>query len=213
MRHLLLPLALSLSACTGAAKDPDDEDDDGGTTADGADGADGGEDSGEAVAFALTSAAFEEGGTIPTTHECGPPVVGDGPGDNATPPLSWTAGPAGTAAYALVMRDLDFTPAGYPDGLLHWVVYDIPADARSLDADLPDGARLDDPAGALQAELQNSGYYGYLGPCSPSSVNTYSFTIHALGTAALSPDDDSEITVAEQIEAASLASASLSGES
>ncbi len=158
--------------------------------------------------FALTSTAFEEGGVIPLAHECGPPVIPDGPGDNQTPPLTWTSGPPGTLSYAIVVRDLD---AG---NLVHWVVYDLPASTRELAGDVPAGYQPPILAGGKQAELQGAGYYGYLGMCS-GGTNSYRFTVHALGTdslpgatMAISEDD-----AADAIEAMALASASLTGES
>lgn len=165
-------------------------------------------DAGEPEPFTLTSSAYAEGETIPVRYECGPPVA-EGPGDNASPPLAWTAGPSATMSYAIVMRDLDF------ENLVHWVLYDIPATARSIDEDVPAAYMPLFPDGAKQAELQGSGYFGYLGPCSPASVNTYQITLHALDTATLpgvgrtTTEDD----IAAAVEAASIASASLSGES
>jgi Raf kinase inhibitor-like YbhB/YbcL family protein len=166
-------------------------------------------DSGPPPPFELTSSAYEDGGTIPLRYECGPPIVGDGPGENVTPALAWTDGPPDTLSYAIVMRDRD---AG---NLVHWVLYDIPASARSLPEDVASGYDVASPAGAHQAEIQGSGYFGYFGPCSPGRVNTYEITVHALPTATL-PGADASITedaAAAAIEAAAIASATLSGES
>lgn len=161
---------------------------------------------GGAAPFELTSSAFEEGAMIPVTHECGPPV-GNGPGDNVSPPLAWTGGP-GAQSYAIVMRDTDF------NDLVHWVIYDIPPSTTSLPAEIPVGYEVDDPAGAKQAELQGQ-VYSYFGPCSPNSVNTYQWTVHALDVATLPGVDmnTSENDIASTVESMSIASASLSGES
>jgi Raf kinase inhibitor-like YbhB/YbcL family protein len=150
-----------------------------------------------------------EGETVPLRHECGPPIVADGPGENLSPPLAWTAGPPDTLSYAIVVRDLD---AGR---LVHWVLYDIPADIRALDEDVPTGYMPLIPDGAHQAEIQGSGYFGYFGPCSPGSINTYQWTLHAIGAASLPgvTRTSTEDEIASAVEAASLASASLSGES
>lgn len=159
--------------------------------------------------FELTSSAFAEGEPIPTRHECGSPVVPGGPGDNVTPPLAWTAGPPETLSYAIVMRDRD---AG---DLVHWVLYDIPAAVREVPEDVPAGYEPGTPEGAKQAELQMSGYLGYLGPCSEGRTNTYELTLHALDTVAL-PDvgrTTTENDMAAQVESVSIASTSLSGES
>lgn len=163
---------------------------------------------GGSAPMVLTSAAFAEGETIPQTHECGPPLVADGPGDNVSPPLSWTPGPPSTQSYAVVMRDLD---AG---NLVHWVIYDIPAAVTSLPADIPFVYEPANPAGSKQAEIQGQ-IHAYFGPCSPSSVNTYQLTVHALDVPTLGGVDMNtpENTIAPAVEEASIASASLSGES
>lgn len=164
--------------------------------------------------FTLTSSAFAEGDTIPLQYECGPPFTETGPGENLTPPLAWTPGPAGTQSYAVILHDRDFRPAGFEDGLIHWAIYDIPGDVTALPEGIPDGAEVADPAGAKQAEMQGTGFFGYFGPCSPNSVNTYELTVFALPAASLALDgDDSEIHVDEVVEASALAQASLAGES
>ncbi|MEO0601398.1 MAG: YbhB/YbcL family Raf kinase inhibitor-like protein [Myxococcota bacterium] len=193
MTRALLPLALA--AC--ASQDPTPTGDTGTPE----------------VPFELTSTAFATGEIIPLEHECGPPF-NDGPGDNLTPPLSWTPGPEGTASYVVVMRDRDFTPVAYPDGLIHWTIYDIPASVTELPAGIPDGATVATPSGAKQGEAQESGFFGYFGPCSPNSVNTYRFTVYAMPEATLDvPDPASEIEVADAAEAAALDRTSLRGES
>jgi Raf kinase inhibitor-like YbhB/YbcL family protein len=163
--------------------------------------------SGGMLPFELTSTAFMEGETWPTQYECGPPLS-MGPGMNISPPLSWTPGPAETQSYAIVMRDLDFM------SLVHWVIYDIPASALGLPEGIPSGYDVADPAGAKQAQLQMVQNL-YLGPCSPQDINTYELTVHALDVATLSGLDENsqENDVAAIVEAMSLASAKLSGES
>ena len=50
----------------------------------------------------LTSPAFADGATLPerfSSAACG--------GQSVSPPLAWSAGPAGTTSYALVMYDPD----------------------------------------------------------------------------------------------------------
>ncbi len=131
-----------------------------------------------AVAFEITSTAFNEGDTIPLRNECGPPIVRSGPGDNISPDLAWTAGPAGTMSYAIVMDDID-------SGVIHWVIYDIDPATFSLAEDMPAGYTPAVPVGSHQAEIQNSGYFGYFGPCSPNSINTYRWTLYAVPTASV----------------------------
>ena len=114
-----------------------------------------------------------------------------------------------TQSYAIVVRDLD---AGR---LVHWVVYDLPPSTLALAEAVPGGYEPTELGGGHQAELQGSGYFGYLGMCSDGRINSYEFTVHALATATPPGVDrtTSEDAAAAAIEAASIASASLTGES
>jgi len=162
-------------------------------------GGEGGAAEGGAAAFALTSTAYTEGEVIPEVYECE-----NGGGDNISMPLTWTAGPAGTLSYAIMMRDLDFN-----GGFEHWAIWDIPGNVLALPEDVEHVFEPADPDGAKQAGG------GYLGPCSPNSVNTYELTVYAIPVATI-PGLDQNSSKAEAeaaiVEAAS-ASATLSGES
>ncbi len=224
VKPLVVPAYLLLLCLLVACEEAEDTtDDDGGagssatsTTASGSGGATAGSGGGGgSLPFALTSTAFTEGETIPLVHECGSPAPVSGPGDNETPPLTWTAGPSNTQSYAIVVRDVDATVPQFPNGIIHWVVYDIPATTTSLPQNVAPGYEPGTPAGAKHAEIQGSGYHGYFGPCSPNSVNTYVFTVHAMASPTLDgvTQDTTEKDVAALVESTSIASASLSGES
>lgn len=155
--------------------------------------------------FALGSAAFSEGGTIPAKYECN---SADSGAQNVSPPLAWSPGPAGTQSYAIVMRDLDFG-----NGFIHWVMWDIPKNTLSVPENIEHVYEPSTPAGAKQAIFQGA-VYGYFGPCSPG-VNTYELSLYALPEATL-PGVDQNTTkqaVASAIADAALAVATLSGES
>lgn len=164
----------------------------------------GGQGEGGASAFQLTSTAYGEGEEIPLEQACT-----NGGGDNVSPPLAWSGAPAGAQSFAIIMRDLDFN-----NGFLHWVMWDIPADATSL----PDGIEqvFEPPSveGAKQAAF-NPQVTGYFGPCSPNSVNTYEITIYAIDVAILPNlvESTSKTEAAAAIVDAAVGSASLSGES
>src|SRR5262245_63645641 len=111
------------------------------------------------AALVLSSPAFQNGGTIPKRYTCD--------GANVSPALRWTAPPRGTASFSLTVFDPD-APGG---GFLHWQINRLPANARSL----PTGSRLGAPNGA--------GSSGYTGPCPPTGVHHYRFTLHALSKA------------------------------
>jgi hypothetical protein len=201
LRMLSMGLALALAAVSCS----DDNDD---TPASGGAGGVGGSSTGGSgglpAEFSLTSSAFSEGESIPQRHACT-----SGGGENISPPLAWTAGPAGTQSYAVIMRDRDFQ-----NGFLHWVIWDIPAGEHALPENVEAGFEPSAPAGAKQAPFVD-GTVAYFGPCSPNTVNTYEFTVHALPTATLAGLDATSTMqqAATAIEAASLASAALAGES
>src|SRR4051812_44900613 len=44
---------------------------------------------------------------------------------NTFPGLSWSAGPAGTKSYVVILQDTDLAVRGAP--VLHWVLYNVPA--------------------------------------------------------------------------------------
>lgn len=91
--------------------------------------------------FTLTSTAFTAGGLIPTKYGCG--------GQNISPPLSWTDPPAGTQSFAINMGG-------------HWIVYNMPADRRSLPENVPITAQIAN--GGTQG-LNRYSSLGYSGPC------------------------------------------------
>lgn len=121
------------------------------------------------MAFALASAAFEDGATIPRVYTC------DGP--DMSPPLYWAEIPAGTNSFALVIDDPDAPDPKAPRmRWVHWVVYDIPADCVGLpehvtERSLPPGARQ----GANDWRQP-----GYRGPCPPVGEHRYVHTLYAL---------------------------------
>jgi Raf kinase inhibitor-like YbhB/YbcL family protein len=165
------------------------------------------QDAGPPPNFELTTTAFGEGEVIPLRYECGGGGM-QGPGENISPDLTWTAGPAGTLSYAIIMDDVD-------SGVVHWVIYNIPPKVLQLPENMPSGYSLTNPLGARQAEMQGTGYYGYFGPCSGPATNTYRWTIHAMSTATVTgaAQSTTEYEMVPLIEADSLESTSFSGES
>jgi len=74
----------------------------------------------------LKSAAFSNGGPIPSKHT--------GVGADVSPQLSWTGAPAGTRAFAVICHDPDapLVSPGGTYGFVHWVLYNIPGDAAEI---------------------------------------------------------------------------------
>ena len=161
-------------------------------------------------AFVLSSTAFANGGTIPKVHECTSGGGHDPGKKNESPPLAWAGAPATAQSYAIVMRDLDNA------NLIHWVIYDIPPSATSLPRNVEHVYRPSVPMGSRQIYYRGSAsLYGYQGPCSPSTVNTYEFVVHALNRASLTNlnSGSSTQTAAATITAATVGSARIRGES
>jgi Raf kinase inhibitor-like YbhB/YbcL family protein len=111
----------------------------------------------------LKSDAFVNGQSIPAKYSC--------IGKNISPALTWTDPPAGTQSFALIVDDPD-APAGT---WVHWVLYNIPADQRSLQEDLP-------TSGKNVFGRNSSGNTRYDGPCPPSGTHRYYFKLYALDT-------------------------------
>lgn len=125
-------------------------------------------------AFTLSSPDFEDGDYIHLRHVMtGEPYQGD----NLSPALQWDHVPEGTQSFAVTVYDPD-APTG--SGWWHWLVFNLPADTRSLPRGaLPDGAML--PAGAVQS-ITDFGVPGYGGPRPPKGhgAHRYQFTVFAL---------------------------------
>ncbi len=121
-------------------------------------------------ALRLYSPAFQEGGMIPQLYT--------GDGLDLSPPLKWLDVPAGCGSLCLLMEDPDA-----PVGLwLHWLLFNIPPEARELPAGverrpaLADGSRQGRSWGVNHCERM-----GYYGPMPPhGSVHRYAFTMKAL---------------------------------
>jgi Raf kinase inhibitor-like YbhB/YbcL family protein len=118
------------------------------------------------MAFQLTSAAFQAGGTIPKRFTC------DGP--DVSPALSWTEPPAGTQGLCLIVDDPD-APAGT---WVHWVLYNLPASTRGL----PEGVEKErERADGSRQGRNDFGKIGYNGPCPPKgAAHRYFFKLYAL---------------------------------
>jgi para-nitrobenzyl esterase len=117
----------------------------------------------------VTSPAFAPGGDIPfeNTQYRG----------NVFPGLSWTAGPAGTKAYVLIMQDGDAMVRGAP--ILHWTMVNIPGAVTKLDA-----AMSAPPTGAQYGPNMRGANQPYMGPRTPAGPkHRYHFQIFALDTA------------------------------
>ena len=127
-------------------------------------------------------------------------------GENVSPHLAWANPPADTKSFAVLVHDPDAPTGG--SGWWHWLVYNIPADAKEL----PQGAgsgKADLPAGAAQGKT-DFGKEGYGGACPPEGdkPHRYNFTVYALKTEKLEvPPDATAAVVGYMVNANKLGSA------
>jgi Raf kinase inhibitor-like YbhB/YbcL family protein len=81
----------------------------------------------------------------------------------------------GTKTFALIADD----PDAHSGTWVHWVIYNIPGDAKELSESIPVKKNLDN--GAVQG-LNDFRKIGYGGPCPPGGTHRYFFKIYALDT-------------------------------
>ncbi len=110
-------------------------------------------------------------------------------GGNLSPALEWTAGPAGTKSYLVMLHDPD-APTGV--GFHHWWIADLPASTTSL----PKGFGTDTQGDAGVTGRNDYGATGYGGPCPPEGrTHRYEFYVWALGVDALGVDAQTSAAV------------------
>lgn len=120
----------------------------------------------------VTSPAFKEGSPIPRKYT--------GEGEDVSPPLEWSSPPPETRQFALICDDPD---APRKDPWVHWVIYNIPADAKGLPEGVEPVGKPKQPAGCAQGKNswpdgENMGYRGPMPP--PGKPHRYYFKLYAL---------------------------------
>ncbi|HXV39920.1 MAG TPA: YbhB/YbcL family Raf kinase inhibitor-like protein [Steroidobacteraceae bacterium] len=122
-----------------------------------------------AMALAITSSAFAHEGPIPKPYTC--------QGKDISPALAWSGAPAGTKSFALIVDDPDAPDPKAPKMTwVHWVLYNIPADARGLAEAVAPKAL---PAGTREGK-NDWKRTGYGGPCPPIGRHRYYHKLYAL---------------------------------
>jgi Raf kinase inhibitor-like YbhB/YbcL family protein len=116
--------------------------------------------------LAVLSAAFVMGAPLPERYACA----------NFSPPLSWGEVPANTQSIAILCDDPD-APVG---DWVHWVLFNLPPDTRSLPENVAREAAL--PGEAVQG-VNDYHRIGYDGPCPPpGQTHRYFYKVFALDT-------------------------------
>ena len=115
------------------------------------------------------SDAWGASDAIPEKYSCN--------GENVSPPLSWGEPPEGTQSFVLIMEDPD-AKAVAGQVWDHWLLFNIPADQRSLPEAIPAEDVLVD--GSRHGK-SSWGMLEYGGPCPPQGRNhRYVFSFYAL---------------------------------
>jgi Raf kinase inhibitor-like YbhB/YbcL family protein len=124
-----------------------------------------------ALALTLSSPDYKPGAAMPSRYTC--------EGEDISPPLAWDGVPAGTKSLALIIDDPDAPDPKAPKHVwVHWVLYNLPAEARELVAGA-DTAGL--PPGTSHG-VNDSKKAAYNGPCPPIGRHRYFHTLYALDT-------------------------------
>jgi Raf kinase inhibitor-like YbhB/YbcL family protein len=119
----------------------------------------------------LTAADWKDGAAIPPRHAQ--------IGHDVSPALAWSAVPATTTSFVLIVHDIDAPSANGVDDALQWMVWNIPATSTSLPEGVAEGGER--PDGSRQISV--TGPY-YRGPAAPATgaVHHYVFELFALDT-------------------------------
>lgn len=150
--------------------------------------------------FRLSSEAFEHLGRIPRRYTC--------EGEDVSPPLAWTQPPKGARRLVLIVEDPDAPDPEAPKMTwVHWVLYDIPQDARGLEEAL-------DPAGLPEGTREGRNDWkrtGYGGPCPPIGRHRYFHKLYALDIGLGELDSPTRVTLLKAMEGHILGGAELIG--
>jgi Raf kinase inhibitor-like YbhB/YbcL family protein len=77
-------------------------------------------------ALKLISPSFADGAMLPDKYSC------IAKADALRPPLQWSGGPAGIVTFALILHDGDAHPGRTATDNLHWLLWNIPAEATEI---------------------------------------------------------------------------------
>lgn len=123
------------------------------------------------MALSLISPVFSDGEAIPKNYTC--------QGKDISPALVWRDLPKDTKSLVLIVDDPDAPDPAAPTRVwVHWVLYNIPPDAKGLEEGVT-ATTL--PAGTLQGK-NDWERTGYGGPCPPIGRHRYFHKLYALDT-------------------------------
>lgn len=116
----------------------------------------------------LSTTAWSDGGMIPAKYSQ--------LGGQVSPPLAWSNVPDGVTSFVIIAHDADQAVGQGTDTTLHWMVWNIPGSARSLDEGMPQG----NAAGAPRQISATGPYYRGVAALPTGVTHHYVFEIYAL---------------------------------
>ena len=139
--------------------------------------------------FLLLAPDIKQGGVIPKVYT---------ENTGVSPMLEWEGVPKNTESFALSITDPDVPlEFNFPRNFAHWLVYNIPADARRLSRGASGSAAMPPGSKELNSDfitLQLPGFSpGYAGPWPPDCAHRYIFTLYALKVRNLDLQQDAKL--------------------
>jgi len=120
----------------------------------------------------ISIADFADGGRVPNKYTCAASPT------SPSPAMTWSGAPATTQSYVVILHDPDPVINGSINDVLHWAIFDIPAEAKGL----PEGVKAGEQADGSRQINNIAGNPVYMGPCAPPGHGDhhYTFEVYAL---------------------------------
>ena len=131
--------------------------------------------------FMIQTRAFVDGGTIPLKYTQASEDRQTNGGAGVSPQLGWINPPQGTVSYVLKFHDMEVARNKTTEDQAHWVVWNIPGDAKELPENIPAGATIASLGGAGQISASGPQYRGPGAPAT-GAPHHYMFELIALDT-------------------------------
>jgi Raf kinase inhibitor-like YbhB/YbcL family protein len=122
-------------------------------------------------AMTVVTTSWPDGGQIPLKYTQA--------GAETSPGVQWSNVPANTASFVLLFRDLDTVTGQTMEPLIHWMLWNIPANVTQIQPNRPDGRQWED--GTRQISASGFRYRGP-GASSTGPMHHYVLEVYALDT-------------------------------